>query len=283
MYILIEFPSLSRETIRGIKTSIDALFRSFSRSYGDSIEKFFDPILFVMNWIERILTTTPWPIVLLALASATFYFTRDKKITVMVIVYLLAVGLVGLWVDTMYTLSLVMIGTALSVTIGMPFGILLAKSNTAVRIATPIMDVMQTIPIFVYLIPVVMILGLGKIPGLISMCIYSVPPIIRLTNLGIRSVDKGSVEAAYSLGMTRYLTLKHIELPLAKKSILAGLNQTIMMSISMVVIASMIGVHGLGTSVLQAVQNQYIGSGLISGSAIVGLAIILDRIVQNAR
>lgn len=279
----IDFPELSRETLRDLKTGIDAAFRGFSRQYGDLIESAFSPLTQLMTWIENLLTLTPWPITLACFAVLTYWITRNIRLSAATVAYLVSIGLLGMWTATMYTISLVLVGTVISIAIGIPVGIMLAKYDRALHIVNPLLDVMQTIPIFVYLIPVVMLLGLGKVPGLIAMCIYSVPPIIRLTNLGIRQVDDGQRDAAFSLGMTRFQTLHRIELPLARHSILTGMNQTVMMAISMVVIASMIGVQGLGTAVLQAVQNQYIGSGLISGSAIVGLAIIMDRIIQHAR
>lgn len=283
MNVLLEFPELNKEVIRDIKRAIDETFRAFSREYGNSIETFFEPLRFVMIHFENLLTLTPWPITLAVLVFLTYYFTKNVKLAISVLVYLLLIGVFGLWTATMYTLSLVIVATTISVICGIPVGILMAKSTKAHRIITPILDVMQTIPIFVYLIPVVMLLGLGKIPGVISMVIYAIPPIIRLTNLGVRQVEKGMIEAAMSLGMTPLQTLHRIELPLAKKSIMAGANQTVMGALAMVVIASMIGVQGLGTHVLQAVQNQYIGAGIMYGAAIVGLAIIIDRILQNAK
>lgn len=278
-----EFPELSRSVIRTIKKSIDNSFREFSRSYGDSLELFFYPLKVIMNWVEFILISTPWPITMLCIVGAIFYFTKDKKLCVGTILYMIFVGAFGLWDDTMYTLSLVLVSGLLSILMGIPIGIWMSRSDRVQNSINPILDIMQTIPIFVYLIPVVMLLGLGKIPGVIAMTVYAVPPIIRLTNLGLRQVGIGMIEAAASMGMRPYQILWTIELPLATKSILTGANQTTMMAISMVVIASMIGVQGLGVSVLQAVQNQYIGSGIISGTAIVGLAIILDRVIQNAK
>lgn len=278
-----EFPELSISSLRIIKKSVDTSFREFSRSYGESIEVFFYPLKVFMTWMEWTLITTPWPLTIIFFVGAIYYFTHNKKLAFFSILYMLFIGVFGLWEDTMYTISLVIVSTIISVLMGMPIGIMMAKHNKVQSVMNPVLDVMQTIPIFVYLIPVVMLLGLGKIPGVIAMCIYAIAPIIRLTNLGLRQVDIGMYEAAASLGLTPFQILRKIELPLAKRSILTGTNQTIMMAISMVVIASMIGVQGLGVSVLQAVQNQYIGSGLISGTAIVGLAIILDRIVQNAK
>ncbi len=283
MNYFLEFPELSKGVIRAIKKSIDTSFREFSRSYGDSIEVIFYPLKFFMNWVEFALVSAPWPLTMLLFVGVIFYFTRDKILCAGSILYMLFIGVFGLWEDTMYTLSLVIASGLLSVAIGIPIGIWMSRTTRVQNTINPILDVMQTIPIFVYLIPVVMLFGLGKIPGVIAMTIYAVPPIIRLTNLGLRQVGIGMIEAAMSMGMKPWQILWTIELPLSKKSILAGANQTTMMSISMVVIASMIGVQGLGVPVLQAVQNQYIGSGLIAGTAIVGLAIILDRVIQNTK
>jgi glycine betaine/proline transport system permease protein len=145
----------------------------------------------------------------------------------------------------------------------------------------PILDIMQTIPIFVYLLPVLMLLGIGKVPGLIAICIYAMPPIVRLTNLGIRLVDKDIIEAADAFGCDKKQRLLGVQIPLALPNIFAGINQTIMMALAMVVIASMIGVRGLGIPVLQAIQNQYLALGLMNGLAIVALAIIFDRVLQG--
>jgi glycine betaine/proline transport system permease protein len=157
----------------------------------------------------------------------------------------------------------------------------MAKSNRVQSIITPILDVMQTMPAFVYLIPVVMLLGIGKIPGLIAVIIYAIPPVIRLTNLGIRLVDKEVLEAADAYGVTPWQRLWNVQLPLAMPNIMAGINQTIMMALAMVVIASMIGVKGLGQPVLQSITNQYFTQGLLNGGAIVVLAIIFDRVSQS--
>ena len=166
-----------------------------------------------------------------------------------------------MWEDTMSTVSIIGVCTLLSIGIGIPVGVLMAKSERAQRICTPILDVMQTMPSFVYLIPVVMLLGIGKIPGLLAVVIYAIPPIIRLTNLGIREVDSEVLEAADAFGANPRQKLFQIQLPLALPTIFAGINQTIMMALAMVVIASMIGVKGLGQPVLKAITNQYFEGG----------------------
>ena len=186
-----------------------------------------------------------------------------------------------MWEDTMSTVSIIGVCTLLSIGIGIPVGVLMAKSERAQRICTPILDIMQTMPSFVYLIPVVMLLGISKIPGLLAVVIYAIPPIIRLTNLGIREVDSEVLEAADAFGANPRQKLFQIQLPLALPTIFAGINQTIMMALAMVVIASMIGVKGLGQPVLKAITNQYFAMGLFNGLAIVALAIIFDRVSQS--
>ena len=186
-----------------------------------------------------------------------------------------------MWEDTMSTLAIILVATFLCISIGIPLGIAMARSNKIQAFVVPILDIMQTMPSFVYLIPVVMLLGIGKIPGLLAVIIYAIPPIIRLTDLGIREVNKEVLEAADAFGANRTQKLFRVQLPLALPTIFAGINQTIMMALAMVVIASMIGVKGLGQPVLKAITNQYFTMGLLNGLAIVALAIIFDRVSQS--
>jgi ABC-type proline/glycine betaine transport system permease subunit len=191
------------------------------------------------------------------------------------------IGYFGMWEDTMSTLAIISVSTLLCISVGIPIGILMSRSDRLQSMVTPVLDVMQTIPSFVYLIPVVMLLGIGKVPGLIAVFIYALPPIVRLTNLGIRLVDKEVLEASESFGASYSQKLFGVQIPLALPNIFAGVNQTIMMALAMVVIASMIGVKGLGVPVLRAVSNQYLALGMLNGLAIVALAIIFDRISQS--
>ena len=214
------------------------------------------------------------------IAAITHLAARSWRLTIGVIIALFLIGLFGMWEDTMSTLSIITVSTLLSIGIGIPIGILMARSDRTQSIVTPALDVMQTMPAFVYLIPVVMLLGIGKIPGLIAVIIYAIPPVIRLTNLGIRLVDREVLEAAVSYGVSPWQKLWHVQLPLAMPNIMAGINQTIMMALAMVVIASMIGVAGLGQPVLRSITNQYFALGLFNGLAIVVLAIIFDRVSQ---
>lgn len=223
------------------------------------------------------------PIVLIILLSAAAYFISDRKwgLPIFTALGLLFVYNQGLWDNLMNTVTLVLISSLVSIIIGIPLGILMAKSNRAQSIVTPILDFMQTMPGFVYLIPAVAFFGIGMVPGVFASVIFALPPTVRMTNLGIRQVPVELVEASDSFGGTEKQKLFKLELPLAKGTIFAGINQTIMLALSMVVIASMIGAPGLGQGVLSAVQRSQVGNGFVNGLALVVLAIILDRFTQN--
>jgi len=278
--LLTEFPALPRTVLRDFKRGIDTGFKEFSRSYGEAIETFFYPLLKFLVFIEQLLLATPWPIFIGIVAFLGYWATRSLKLVMGVIIALFVVGLFGMWEDTMETTGIIVVSTLVAILIGIPLGILMSKSDRAQSIITPILDFMQTLPPFVYLIPVVMLLGIGKVPGLIAVVIYAVPPVVRLTNLGIREVDSEIIEAAESFGATPKQKLYKVQIPLAMPTIFAGINQTIMMALAMVIIASMIGVKGLGLEVLRSITNQYLAIGLLNGTAIVVIAIIFDRISQ---
>ena len=278
---LIEFPELGRRDLRDLRKGIDEGFKSFTRAYGDDIEAFFEPLLQFLIGLEKLLLATPWPIFIAVVCFLAWIASRSIKIVIGSAISFGLIGLLGMWEDTMSTVSIIVVCTIVCIGLGLPIGILMSRSDRAQAIVTPILDVMQTIPSFVYLIPVVMLLGIGKVPGLISVVIYAIPPMIRLTNLGIRLVDKEVLEAADAFGASPWQKLTQVQIPLALPNIFAGVNQTIMMSLSMVVIASMIGVTGLGQPVLKAISNQYLAMGLLNGLAIVALAIIFDRISQS--
>ena len=267
--------------MRDFRKGIDQGFKEFTRSYGENIESFFEPLLHFLIWLEKFLIVTPWPLFIAFVALVAWLASRSIKIVVGSAISLFLIGFLGMWEDTMSTVSIIIVCTLLCIGLGLPIGILMSRSDRAQGIVTPILDVMQTIPSFVYLIPVVMLLGIGKVPGLLSVIIYAIPPMIRLTNLGIRLVDKEVLEAADAFGASPWQKLTQVQIPLALPNIFAGVNQTIMMSLAMVVIASMIGVTGLGQPVLKAISNQYLAMGLLNGLAIVALAIIFDRISQS--
>jgi glycine betaine/proline transport system permease protein len=238
-------------------------------------------LLYFMVWLENLLIVTPWPIIILIMAGLAWIGARSWPAVVGTVASFFVIGYFGMWENTMATLAIISVATLVCIVTGIPLGIWMARSDRVQTLITPILDVMQTIPSFVYLIPVVMLLGIGKVPGLLAVCIYAVPPIVRLTNLGIRLVDKEVLEAADAFGANYRQKLFDVQVPLALPNIFAGVNQTIMMSLAMVVIASMIGVKGLGVPVLRAISNQYLALGLMNGLAIVALAIIFDRISQN--
>ncbi|MBW3697794.1 proline/glycine betaine ABC transporter permease [Vibrio sp. T187] len=274
------FPEMERSDLRAIKKTLDGAYRDFSREYGELIESFFDPLLSFLVWFEKLLISTPWFIVLAVCTGLVYAASRSWKLALGCVVSLLLIGYFGMWEDTMRTLSIITVCTMVSIMLGIPIGIAMARSNKVQSVVTPLLDIMQTMPAFVYLIPVVMLLGIGKIPGLIAVVIYAIPPVIRLTNLGIRLVDKEVLEAATAFGANKKQRLWGVQLPLAMPTIMAGINQTIMMALSMVVIASMIGVKGLGQPVLKSITNQYFTLGLLNGFAIVALAILFDRASQ---
>jgi len=272
--------SIPRDVMMNSRICVDSAFRDFTREFGNIIETIFDPLLYFLAQFEQLLLATPWPVFLLGAGALAWLGSRSWKVTVGVILGFFAIGFLDMWTPMISTVTMIATATLLCLTIGIPLGVWMSRSDRAQSMITPVLDIMQTIPSFVYLIPVVMLLGIGKVPGLIAVCIYAMPPIVRLTNLGIRLVDKEAMEAADAFGATYRQRLFMVQIPLALPNIFAGVNQTIMMALSMVVIASMIGVTGLGLPVLQAVQNQYLSLGMLNGLAIVALAIIFDRVSQ---
>ena len=276
-----KFPVMERTSLMELRKGIDFTFREFSRAYGDGIEAFFDPLLFFLIRLEKLLLATPWPIILLVLAGLAWLGSRSWKLVVGSVVAFMLIGYFGMWKDCMATVAIITVCTIMCIAVGIPVGVLMARSNRVEKAMLPVLDMMQTIPSFVYLIPILMLLGIGKIPGLIAVCIYAIPPVIRLTNLGIREVDKETIEACEAFGATKLQKLRTVQIPLALPTVFAGVNQTIMMALAMVVIASMIGVKGLGVPILRAISNQYLALGLMNGLAIVALAIIFDRITQE--
>src|SRR6185312_8901834 len=223
---LTRFPHLNDDTLRLLKKSIDEGFRAFTRAYGGGIEAFFQPLQYFLIQSERFMTLTPWPIILLLIAAIAWIATRSWKIVAGAVVTLLIIGFFDMWDDTMKTISMIFVCTVLSIVLGIPIGIAMSRSDRLQSWISPILDVMQTMPSFVYLIPVVMLLGIGKVPGLIAVVIYAIPPMIRLTNLGIRQVDKDVLEAADAFGSSSWQKLKDVQLPLALPTIMAGINQT---------------------------------------------------------
>jgi glycine betaine/proline transport system permease protein len=238
------------------------------------------PIDTVLNSLDSLLNFIPFPIILFIFVFFAFR-TNGLKFAIFSFLSLIFIDLVDLWSESMTTLAMIFTAVLFCMLIGIPLGILASRSNTFEIILRPVLDIMQTIPSFVYLIPVVMLFGVGLTPGVVATIIFALPPIIRLTNLGIRQVGKGFKEAGSSLGLTKFLILVKIEIPLSLKTIMAGVNQTLMLALSMVVIAALIGAGGLGLTVYIALGRLDVGSAVIGGTGIVILAIILDRITQK--
>lgn len=265
---------------RDARRSIDGFVDGLVVKYADALTAMSQPFLKTLVWIEMVLRSAPWWSIVIAVILLAYLASRRIGFAIGMGFLMFVLGAIGLWEQGMQTLSLMIMATALSILIGIPLGIITGKSKAVRSVMLPVLDVMQTMPSFVYLIPVVMLFGLGKIPAIIATVIYAVPPLIRLTDLGIRLVDKEVLEASRSFGANSWQQLFGVQLPLALPNIMAGLNQTTMMALSMVVIASMIGARGLGYEVLLGINRLEVGRGLLAGIGIVILAVIFDRITQ---
>ncbi|MGB4075440.1 ABC transporter permease [Pseudomonas sp.] len=250
----------------------------------DNYSDGFDSVGAVVNGfsegIEWLLMLPPaW--LLIAIFVALGLWRISYKFAIFTAISFVLIVLTGFWEQTVVTLGLTFSATLISLLLGIPLGIWAARSERVATIIRPILDFMQTMPAFVYLIPAAMLFGLGRVPGIIATVIFAMPPAVRLTNLGIRQVNKEIIEAGQSFGCTPRQLLLKVQLPNAMPSIMAGVNQTIMMALSMVIIASMVGAGGLGNDVLASIQRLDIGLGFESGMAVVLLAIILDRITES--
>ena len=265
---------------RDARRSIDGFVDRLVVKYADALTAMSQPFLKTLVWIEMVLRSAHWWSIVIAIILLAYLASRRIGFAIGMGFLMFVLGAIGLWEQGMQTLSLMIMATALSILIGIPLGIITGKSKAVRSVMLPVLDVMQTMPSFVYLIPVVMLFGLGKIPAIIATVIYAVPPLIRLTDLGIRLVDKEVLEASRSFGANSWQQLFGVQLPLALPNIMAGLNQTTMMALSMVVIASMIGARGLGYEVLLGINRLEVGRGLLAGIGIVILAVIFDRITQ---
>lgn len=262
---------------KAVNDHVSTLVQNYGATFRDVSNAL---LVMVLLPVERSMQQAPPWLILLLTALLAWHATRKPVAAVVYVAGLYLIGAVGLWDKLIQTFALVLVATLLSIIIGVPIGILGARIRWLRRLLTPVMDVMQTLPSFVYLIPVLMLFGLGKVPALFATIVYAVPPLIRLTILGLRHVDPDVMEAAQSFGVTRWQMLTRVSLPLARPSIMAGINQATMMALAMVVVASMIGARGLGEDVLAGIQTLDVGRGLQAGIAIVILAIVIDRISQ---
>lgn len=259
-----------------IQTFVDWLVLN----YRDFFQVVKTPIELSLNGLEWVFSSLPPIVVILLFALAAWRFA-GKRVAIFTVLSFLLVGYLGLWDDTMTTMAMVISSVFFCALVGIPLGIIAGRSNRFEMYLRPCLDAMQTTPAFVYLVPVVMLFSIGTVSGILATIVFSLPPIIRLTSLGIRQVPADLIEAAQAFGATPWQVLRKVQFPLALPSIMAGLNQTLMMALSMVVIAALIGAGGLGNPVVQGLNTLEIGVATIGGLAIVLLAIVLDRITQG--
>lgn len=261
--------------------AIDTVVRDFSVKYDvffGGIRSFLGNLV---NGVYSVLNFIPWIVLVGLVIFAGWRLTGKVRTGIGYGLLLFFIGTLGLWDLMNETLSIVLSSVIISLLLGFPLGVLISTSDRANSIARPILDGMQTMPVFVYLIPALLFFGLGKPPAVIATTIYAIVPIIRLTNHGIKQIDREVVEAARSFGSTKFQTLVKVQIPQALPTIMTGVNQTLMMAMSMVVTTSMIGATGLGMEVLISVNRIEIGRGLVSGTAVVIIAVLLDRITQG--
>ncbi|RSL33080.1 proline/glycine betaine ABC transporter permease [Salibacterium salarium] len=249
-------------------------------TWGGFFNRLSDGIEWVVEGITDFLIYLPPSLIMVIVAALAFWLV-GKGFSLFALVGCLYIGAVELWPESMQTLAIIIVATFLSVLFGVPLGILSAKNDFMDKITRPVLDFMQTLPSFVYLIPAILLFGLGGVPAVISTFIFATPPSVRMTNLGIRQVPEDIAEASKAFGSTSWQMLLKVELPMSLQTIMAGVNQTIMLALSMAVIASMIGAPGLGSTVLSGISNVNVGLGLTGGLGIVVLAIIIDRITQG--
>jgi len=265
----------------GSGEAIDVAVKAFSRNNRETLGLIKSVIIASINSINSLLEAIPWPVMILLVAYLGWRVSKKLYVGPMYAAMLFFVGMCGLWDNMLETISMVIVAVFLSVIMGFPLGIMVAMSKRTSTIVRPILDLMQTMPAFVYLVPAVILFSPGKTPALIATTIYAVVPMVRMTNLGIVHVDKEMVEAASSFGSTKIQLLAKVQIPQALPSIMAGINQTIMMAMSMVVTCALIGANGLGMEILLATNRTEMGKALMPGIAIVIIAIILDRLTQG--
>jgi len=260
---------------------VEAFVDFLTSSFGTVFDAITAVIGFITENFVVVLELVP-PILLIVIVALLAWWIVNWKLGLFALIGLGLINNLGYWPETLETVALVLVSVVASMIIGIPVGIWMSQKKTAQQVITPILDFMQTMPAFVYLIPAVVFFSLGMVPGVVATIIFSMPPTVRLTHLGIRQVDEELIEASNAFGSTTGQRLGKVQIPLAMPTIMAGINQTIMLSLSMVVIASMVGAPGLGTVVYRAVTQVAIGPGFEGGLSLVIVAMLLDRITQGA-
>ncbi len=262
--------------------TIDEAVKNFSKVHQSGLHIIKKAVIASVGGINNLLIIIPWFIIILAVVILAWKLTRRWYNGVLYGAMLVFVGCCGFWTHMMETLSIVIAGVILSIVLGFPIGVLITVNKQINRILRPVLDTMQTMPSWVYLVPAVILFGVGTTPALLATTIYSIVPMIRLTSHGLLCVDEEMVEAAYAFGSTKLQALIKVQIPQAKPTIMTGVNQTIMMAMSMVVTCALIGANGLGMEILVATNRVDMGKALFPGICIVILAIILDRLTQAA-
>jgi glycine betaine/proline transport system permease protein len=263
-----------------LRTGVNAAVDWLVTQNGDAFEAASNSVLKPLVALEQGLRVLPPWLVIAAVGALALVASRRVVVAGAMAASMYLLGCLGLWEQAMQTVAIVAVAVCLAIAIGLPVGIALSRSPVLRGAIAPVLDLMQTIPSFVYLIPAAMLFGLGKVPAILATVIYATPPLVRLTDLGIRQVDRDAIEASRAFGATRWRVLSEVQLPLALPSIMQGINQTTMMALGMVVIASMIGARGIGETVLLGLQRADSGQGFVGGLGIVILAIVFDRITQ---
>jgi glycine betaine/proline transport system permease protein len=264
-----------------VAKSVNQAIRWLLNPHGSAFDSFSSGILGLLLWVQGVLVSIPWWGYIAFIAVMAWVATRKIIPSIVLAVLPVFIGMFGLWHLALETLALVITSVVIALAIGIPMGVLMAEAKYFAEFIKPVLDAMQTMPSFVYLIPAMMLFGLGKVPAVIATLIYALPPVMRLTCLGLQQVPKPVQEAALAYGATRWQLLQEVRIPLAMPSILAGVNQTTMMALAMVVIASMIGARGLGQEVLMAINRIDVGRGFEAGISIVIMGIVIDRITQG--
>ena len=279
---LTEFPALGSDTLSTMRRAIDGGFREFTRSYGEPLERAFDPLRDFLLFSERLLTQSPWPLVVGAIALIAWLASRSVKIVIGTVLTLLAIGYFGMWDDTMKTVAMIFVCTVVALAVGLPIGILMSRWDRLQKIVNPSLDVMQTMPSFVYLIPVVMLLRVGDVSAMIAIVAFAVTPVIRYTMAAFETVPPALTEAGTVMGCTSGQMLRHVQLPVALPTILLGINQCFLFSLAMVVITALVGTRDLGQKVYIALTRADVGSGLVAGLCLGLVGILVDRLFRAA-
>ena len=264
-----------------VAPAVNRFINDLIAAYAPVFDSISAGILSFLLTVNEILLTIPWWGYILGVALLSWYSSKKLVASIILAALPFLIGMFGLWGMALESLSIIITAVLMALIIGLPVGVLMAEVRIVATILRPILDGMQTMPSFVYLIPAMMLFGLGRVPAVLATLIYALPPVIRLTALGLNQVPKPVEEAALAYGATRWQLIKEVRLPLAMPSILAGVNQTTMMALAMVVISSMIGARGLGQEVLLSINRIDIGRGFEAGISVVFLAIVIDRLTQN--